>query len=289
MGAGGAPVGTCGDVERSRRNTSGSPSCRPGRARRTAARASTSSVVVATAIAEPRELDRARARREAPSRAAFALRPVSSCEVARRARPRPLAPAPRAREARSRARSCRLESTEHGSLVAHGGVVEQALVDVADLLDVERAEAERRALRCRAGTLHLEQLERVEHVQHGAVVDRQRTGGRARASGAVRAPFEEREAVGVEEARRRRPGRRSGSCSTPPWTARKVASSRGQASWRRSRTSSPCAVGLLAQLRAQRGDGVAVVPEVVAEQEAGRAPRRRRGRRAASSTVSAAS
>ena len=53
---------------------------------------------------------------------------------------------------------------------ADRGVVEQTLVDVADLLDAERAEAERAAL-APAGHVDLERLERVEDVEDGAVRD----------------------------------------------------------------------------------------------------------------------
>ena len=53
-----------------------------------------------------------------------------------------------------------------------GGVVEQALVDVADLLDVERPEAQAAGL-----AVHFEVLERPEQVQHRPVVDRQRRSG----------------------------------------------------------------------------------------------------------------
>ena len=75
-----------------------------------------------------------------------------------------------------------------------GGVVEQTFVDVADLFDVERPEAEPAGL-----ALHLQVLQRAEQVQHRAIVDRQRRGR----GGAPRRPrlaaFEEREAVGVEQ------------------------------------------------------------------------------------------
>ena len=78
------------------------------------------------------------------------------------------------------------------------GVVEQALVDVADLLDVERAERQPHARAVLAALV--ERLQRVEQVQHRAVVDRQRLGRRRAPVGAGRAAFEEREAVGVEQA-----------------------------------------------------------------------------------------
>ena len=66
---------------------------------------------------------------------------------------------------------------ERGVGDADGGVVEQALVDVADLLDVERLVGEQHA---RAALL--ERLQRVEQVEHRAVVDRQRVRPPARAS-----------------------------------------------------------------------------------------------------------
>jgi len=80
-----------------------------------------------------------------------------------------------------------------------GLVVEQALVDVADLLDVEGAEAEPPRLRP-AGGLDLQPLQGVEQMQHDAVVDGQRVGRRGAPRRAGGAPFEEGEAVGVEEA-----------------------------------------------------------------------------------------
>ena len=79
-------------------------------------------------------------------------------------------------------------------------MVEQALVDVADLLDVQGAEGEAARLGWAAARhFHLQDLQRFEQVQHGAVVDRQRLGGRLAPGRAGRAPFQEREAVGVEE------------------------------------------------------------------------------------------
>ena len=80
-------------------------------------------------------------------------------------------------------------------------MVEQALVDVADLLDVQRPEADPPGLGGAAARHpHLQELQRFEQVQHRAVVHRQRLGlglppGRPRL-----AAFEEREAVGVEQA-----------------------------------------------------------------------------------------
>ena len=74
-------------------------------------------------------------------------------------------------------------------------MVEQALVDVADLLDVERLIGEQHA---RAAVL--ERLERVEQVQHRAVIDRQRVGRLLVPAAARPAALEERVAVGVEQA-----------------------------------------------------------------------------------------
>ena len=78
-----------------------------------------------------------------------------------------------------------------------GGVVEQALVDVADLLDVECPEAQPAGL-----AVHFEVLERPEQVQHRPVVDRQR-GSELLERILPRRPrpaaFEEREPVGVEQ------------------------------------------------------------------------------------------
>ena len=84
---------------------------------------------------------------------------------------------------------------ERGVGDADRGVVEQALVDVADLLDVERAVGQQHA---RAALV--ERLQRVEQVQHRAVVDGQRVGARVAPARARRAAFEERVAVGIEEA-----------------------------------------------------------------------------------------
>jgi hypothetical protein len=58
-------------------------------------------------------------------------------------------------------------------------MVQQALVDVADLFDVQGAEGEAAGFGgATARDLHLEELEGLQEVEHGAVMDRQRLGGR---------------------------------------------------------------------------------------------------------------
>ena len=77
-------------------------------------------------------------------------------------------------------------------------MVEQTLVDVPDLLDAEGLEAQL-AGEGLAAEADPQSLERVEHVQHGAVVDRQRLRIAIPPGRAGVATLEEREAVGVEE------------------------------------------------------------------------------------------
>lgn len=62
----------------------------------------------------------------------------------------------------------RAGEAERGRVGSDRGVVEQALVDVADLLDAEGAEAERTALAA-AEDVDLERLQGVEDVQDGPV------------------------------------------------------------------------------------------------------------------------
>ena len=83
---------------------------------------------------------------------------------------------------------------------ALGGVVEEPLVDVPNLLDVKGAEREPPRLhRATAWRLHLQELECFEEVQDRTVAHRERVGGGGSPSRAVRAPLEEREAVRVEQ------------------------------------------------------------------------------------------
>ena len=152
-------------------------------------------VVVAARGAQPR----ARARRSSSAASSLADRAPRSgrspWRAARRACRRPPPPSPRSRPSASSG-SCLPPSAERGVGDADRGVVEQALVDVADLLDVERAVGQQHA---RAALV--ERLQRVEQVQHRAVVDRQRVrraSSRQLVSGG--AAFEERVAVGVEQA-----------------------------------------------------------------------------------------
>src|SRR3989442_12544411 len=89
--------------------------------------------------------------------------------------------------ARATSLSCSREpkrpSTDFGGTT--GGVIAQTLVDVADLLDVQGAEGET-ALLGRSATRHfdLQELQGFEQVQHGAVVDQERLGGRLLPGGA---------------------------------------------------------------------------------------------------------
>src|ERR1039457_189914 len=97
--------------------------------------------------------------------------------------------------------------SEHDFRGAARGVIEQAFVDVADLFDIEGAEAEAALLASAARRLHFQELEGAEKVKYGAVVDGAWPGGRAAPIGARRAAFQERETFGVK-GRRRRPGAR---------------------------------------------------------------------------------
>ena len=61
---------------------------------------------------------------------------------------------------------------QHRRGCAFGGVVEQALVHVADLLDVECAKREAPQFRAAARHAHLEELQRLQQMQHRAIADR---------------------------------------------------------------------------------------------------------------------
>src|SRR5260221_8293006 len=57
------------------------------------------------------------------------------------------------------------------------GVIQQAFVDVADLLDIQATEGETARLDRATGDPGLQELQGVEQVQHRAVVDEQGRGG----------------------------------------------------------------------------------------------------------------
>ena len=79
-------------------------------------------------------------------------------------------------------------------------MVEQAFVDVANLLDVEGAEREPpRFGGAAAWHCDAEDLERLQQVQHRAIVHRQGPGVGRFPVRFLRTAFEEGEAVGVEE------------------------------------------------------------------------------------------
>ena len=75
-------------------------------------------------------------------------------------------------------------------------MVEQALVDMADLLNVEGTERQAAWLRRPSRHLHLEYLQRFQQVQHGAVINRQWLGLRRLPARVGRPPFQERKASG---------------------------------------------------------------------------------------------
>ena len=80
-----------------------------------------------------------------------------------------------------------------------GGVVEQTLVDVANLFNVQRPEAESPGLRRTAtGHLDLKKLEGFQQVQDCPVVDRQRIGQRVPPGRLRLTPLQKRKAVGIE-------------------------------------------------------------------------------------------
>ena len=170
-------------------------------------------------------------------RAAFADRPVSSFEELRASRPRPWPELLQFGDGDLGLFVLGAGQAEHRLGRPLGGVIQQALVDMADLLDVERTEAAEPA-GLAAGTSP-EQLQRFEQCSTVRLL----TG-----SGWPACPSTSCPACGLRETgsgrgrtgARRRPGASSGRAATPPWTARNVASSRHQASCRRSRTSSPC-------------------------------------------------
>ncbi len=135
----------------------------------------------------PREERRVVAARRAQPRLLLRVRLVRE-RLAERARAAPGLLAQIGEKARLAARLLRLHRRPAAApapvararkpmIVARGtlhAVVQQPLVHVPDLLDVQRAEGEPPRLGgAAAGHLHLQQLQRVEQVQHRAVVDGQ--------------------------------------------------------------------------------------------------------------------
>ena len=88
--------------------------------------------------------------------------------------------------------------TKQGFACPASRVVEQALVDVADLLDIQRAKRETPRLHA-ARTSHLKVLQREEQVQHRAVIDGQRLGLNLKPVRALRATLQKGKAVGIKE------------------------------------------------------------------------------------------
>src|ERR1019366_1822282 len=88
---------------------------------------------------------------------------------------------------------------EHDLRRAARSVVEQAFVDVADLFDIEGAEAEAATLADAARLLPLQELKGTEEMKHRAVVDGAGLRGRTAPFGTKRAALQERETVGVEK------------------------------------------------------------------------------------------
>ncbi|WP_205704007.1 hypothetical protein [Candidatus Chloroploca sp. Khr17] len=79
-------------------------------------------------------------------------------------------------------------------------MIKQTLVDVADLLDVEGTEGEPPRLGgAAARNFHPQDLECLEQVEDGAVVDRQWVRRHIDPAGIWGTSFEEGEAVGIEE------------------------------------------------------------------------------------------
>ena len=162
-------------------------------------------------------------------------------------------------------------------MVRTRGVVEQALVDVADLLDVERLVGEQHA---RAALL--ERLQRVEQVQHRAVVDRQRVRRLLVPAAAGLAALEERVAVGVEQ-----PAAVGGQPQRvvldPAVHGAEQREDPVPGGGRALERILALAVGALLELGAQRARGERLGIAGVVDRQAAGAPRRRTGTPAASS------
>ena len=146
-------------------------------------------------------------------------------------------------------------------------MVKQALVDVADLLDVEGAEAESARLRgATARDSHLQVLQRLEQVQDSAVVDRQRLGGGRAPARSCGPSLQERKLIGVEEAsavcREGQPivlhpavdGTEGGQQAAPGVVAP-------------LHNLFTYLVGCLPQLRMQGGDGVVLIVERIVQRQ----------------------
>src|SRR5579883_1252242 len=78
-------------------------------------------------------------------------------------------------------------------------MVEQTLVDMANLLDIQRAKREPLRLTAAAGYRCLQQLQRLQQMQRCAVIYRQRRGGRLVPACSRRTALQEGIAVRVEE------------------------------------------------------------------------------------------
>ena len=119
-------------------------------------------------------------------------------------------------------------------------VVQETFVDMADLLNTERAE---RKPACLGGSSarnsHAEDLQRLKQVEHDAVIDFERRC-RDRPPSRVRCTtFEKRVTVGIEQRAAIRWQSHRFVLYAAVYRA-KSSKSRHQASWRRSKISSPC-------------------------------------------------
>src|SRR5258708_9004349 len=90
--------------------------------------------------------------------------------------------------------------TQDGRVRSFGGMIQQALVDVADLLDIQATEGETARLDRATGDPGLQELQGVEQVQYRAVVDEQGRGGDIAPGGAGLAALEEGIGGGGKEA-----------------------------------------------------------------------------------------
>lgn len=89
--------------------------------------------------------------------------------------------------------------TENDLVGASAGVLQQLLVDVSNLLDIERAERDTPRFALGPADLDLKQHHRLQHVEHFAVVDTKRFGGIYPPVGSLDSPFQKREAIGVKK------------------------------------------------------------------------------------------
>lgn len=146
------------------------------------------------------------------------------------------------------------------------GVVQQALVDVADLFDIQRPEAELAPLASAAGHGHFQELQGLQQMQDGAVVDGQRFGGVPLPDGMLRPPLQNGILVGIEQ------GAAIGAQAQPVVGNTAVHGAEG------GEQAAPgiepafqdflaLGIGLGAQGRSQGGDGVVVVPQRLPQQQ----------------------